>query len=832
MLKDKINDVAFMLVMVHESDPTTVEIVMSLCNEVLNLAIKTPGNERLVEATQFIVAQGESPQLVSLLNQYVSAATAFTEGDSSVPFPNEANASGLSSISAASVSDDDCNVDRTFLAEYIETHTLGLEELEGTTLGYVQGQIEDGDFVSSTKAYLHNLKGDSGSIGMASMERVCHILEDSINDLDTELIAANLMLFKHWASTFLEAFANGKTPPENADCFLQKCCCINPRQISAPTSATQTSIPAPAKRSDSFGNYTLAGENEILVEFVTEAEEHLNNVEGVILDAEGNYSRDSIDTIFRGVHSLKGGSAYFEIQEMTKVSHILENYLSEVRDGKRTIDATLSSLLLKYIDIQKEVLSRAKKTSCGDSMTWSDASQAFLKALEEYGQGTPASSSSPATHKNVDAENSRPKNEAIREDDKPSPPSNEDAESGEKLSIKTYVKVDTARLDLLIDSIGEMVIYSSMLIKHCRELLPSHENVMDATHRVEKFARDLQDIGMSMRLIPIKGLFQKMSRLVWDVGRKLGKEVVFQTEGEDTELADPLMHMVRNSMDHGIEATEERLAKGKTKAGKVKLSAFHAGGSIHIRISDDGRGLNPDKLIQKAVEKGIITEGQKLSQEEAFHLIFAPGFSTAAAVTDISGRGVGMDVVRRNVENLRGRISITSEVDKGSTFTIEIPLTLAILDGIQTRVGIETFVIPSLSILEFVRPQRGMITHTLDRGETLNLRGMFLPVYRLGRLFGFESEVHSPQDSTMVIVQSNNDVVALMVDEILGECSTVIKSLGGMFENQEGITGCAIMPGGNIALILDMPSLIVLARKSYRFDPYQDVIDSSIEYQH
>jgi len=345
---------------------------------------------------------------------------------------------------------------------------------------------------------------------------------------------------------------------------------------------------------------------------------------------------------------------------------------------------------------------------------------------------------------------------------------------------------------------------------------------------------------MSMRLIPIKGLFQKMSRLVWDVGRKLGKEVVFQTEGEDTELdrnlidklADPLMHMVRNSMDHGIEATEERLAKGKTKAGKVKLSAFHAGGSIHIRISDDGRGLNPDKLIQKAVEKGIITEGQKLSQEEAFHLIFAPGFSTAAAVTDISGRGVGMDVVRRNVENLRGRISITSEVDKGSTFTIEIPLTLAILDGIQTRVGIETFVIPSLSILEFVRPQRGMITHTLDRGETLNLRGMFLPVYRLGRLFGFESEVHSPQDSTMVIVQSNNDVVALMVDEILGECSTVIKSLGGMFENQEGITGCAIMPGGNIALILDMPSLIVLARKSYRFDPYQDVIDSSIEYQH
>jgi two-component system chemotaxis sensor kinase CheA len=271
-------------------------------------------------------------------------------------------------------------------------------------------------------------------------------------------------------------------------------------------------------------------------------------------------------------------------------------------------------------------------------------------------------------------------------------------------------------------------------------------------------------------------------------------------------------------MDHGIEPAEERLLSGKPRAGQVKLAAFHAGGSIHIQISDDGRGLDPEKLIRKAVEKGILAEGQKLSNEEAFQLIFAPGFSTAAAVTDISGRGVGMDVVRRNVENLRGRISIQSEVGRGSVFTIEIPLTLAILDGIQTRVGGETLVIPSLSIHEFVKPTQAMTSFTLERGETLNLRGSYLPIYRLGRLFGIPNSTEKAGEGIFVVVKSNNERVVLMVDEILGECSTVIKSLGALFGELEGITGCAIMPGGNIALILDVSSLVHLARKSYRFD--------------
>jgi two-component system chemotaxis sensor kinase CheA len=245
------------------------------------------------------------------------------------------------------------------------------------------------------------------------------------------------------------------------------------------------------------------------------------------------------------------------------------------------------------------------------------------------------------------------------------------------------------------------------------------------------------------------------------------------------------------------------------------LAAFHAGGSVHIQISDDGKGLDPEKLIAKAVEKGIISANQRLSNEEAYQLIFAAGFSTAAVVTDISGRGVGMDVVRRNVESLRGRIRIRSEVGRGSTFTIELPLTLAIIDGIQVRVGRENFIIPSLSIVEFVRPEPGSISTALDRGETFAFRDKYLPVFRLSHLYDIESSTNNLCDGALVVVENGTEYVALAVDAILGEYSTVIKNLGAMFADQKGTAGCAIMPDGDISLILDVRSLIELAREVY-----------------
>lgn len=830
-LKEKANDLALMLVMASPGDKAGLALLLDICQEVQQLASVSELSSRVSGAVEYLKSKQESDSLFDDLQSFANALTQLLEGGE-VTFPNEKSDASSKHLKCADLTED---VDERFLTEYIETHTLLLEEFEASLLDYQSKREGAEEVTTAAKRYLHNLKGDSGSIGLIGIEKACHALEDELLKSGIDGLLTALLNFKQWVNNCMRSYAAGTQPEVDSKAFISSLSGVETVVNEERESATLEKTPTETVKSESK-QYAITGEKEILLEFATEAEEHLNNVEAVILDSEGTYSLDSVNTIFRAVHSIKGGSSYFSIEEMTRCSHILENYLSEVRDGKRELDQSLSALLLTYIDLQKNVLNRARgAASSGNPMTHSIESINFLMSLETYGKGETISAAKlpPSA-----PQQSQPEPDSVsRGLAQPAAEIQESkAQGDQKLALKTFVKVDTARLDLLIDSIGEMVIYSSMLIRHCRELLHDNELVMDATHRVEKFSRDLQDIGMSMRLVPIKSLFQKMSRLVWDTSKKIGKDIVFSMSGEDTELdrnlidklADPLMHMVRNSLDHGIEPPEEREAKGKPRSGKIELSAYHAGGSIHIQIKDDGRGLDPAKLIAKAIEKGVIQEGQKLSDQEAHHLIFAAGFSTAAKVTDISGRGVGMDVVRRNVESLRGRIHIQSKVGQGSTFTIELPLTLAIIDGIQARVGKETFIIPSLSIIEFVRPKPEMITNTLDYGETFHFRGKFLPVYRIGDLYGIEARYNTPIDATMVIVEGNQEQVALMVDDILGEVSTVIKSLGSIFEEGQGFAGCAIMPGGSVALILDIRSLVQLARRDYKRITTQQEIDSNI----
>jgi two-component system chemotaxis sensor kinase CheA len=276
--------------------------------------------------------------------------------------------------------------------------------------------------------------------------------------------------------------------------------------------------------------------------------------------------------------------------------------------------------------------------------------------------------------------------------------------------------------------------------------------------------------------------------------------------------------MIRNAIDHGVEGPEDRVKAGKDRAGTIELRAFHSGGNIHVQIIDDGRGLNPEKLMAKAREKGILGENERLSDKDAFHLIFAAGFSTAAQVTDISGRGVGMDVVRRNIESMRGRVHIDSVLGQGTTFTIELPLTLAIIDGISVGVGTETFVIPTLSVVEFMQPKEDQITRALDKGETFYFRGKYLPLYRLGNLFHVEPKRTALTESLVVVVENVGQHFAILVDEISSTHSTVIKSVGEMFTTNRGIAGCAIMPNGDIALILDLRSLLEMAKDTYSYN--------------
>ncbi len=382
------------------------------------------------------------------------------------------------------------------------------------------------------------------------------------------------------------------------------------------------------------------------------------------------------------------------------------------------------------------------------------------------------------------------------------------------------VRVSTEKLDSLMDVVGELVIVQSQIMESARALgmeggSPLQRNVTHLT----RLTKELQHTAMALRMIPIKPTFQKMERLARDLARSCVKKVAFATSGDETELdrtvveeiADPLVHMVRNAMDHGLEPAADRLAAGKPETGTVHLSAYHQGSNIVIELRDDGRGINPDKIFAKAVEKGIIPANASLSREEIFNLIFAPGFSTAEKVTAVSGRGVGMDVVKRNIEKLRGKIEITSEVGKGSVFKIKLPLTMAIIDGLVVRVGADRFILPATSVQMALRPAQSAISTVQGTGEVMDLRGRILPLHRLHRRFNIAADVENPWEGIVVIIEHSGRTSALLVDEMVSKQEVVIKSLGSFMQGLPGVSGGAILGDGNIALILDPASILQAA---------------------
>ena len=388
------------------------------------------------------------------------------------------------------------------------------------------------------------------------------------------------------------------------------------------------------------------------------------------------------------------------------------------------------------------------------------------------------------------------------------------------VKVKETLKVDADRLDRLVDMIGELVIAESM-VSQSEEVQKSKTTEFSRHLRqLDKITRELQEMGTSLRMVPVRATFSKMARLVRDLSRKSGKPVEFNMSGEDTELdksvvdriGDPLVHMVRNSIDHGIEGDpEDRVKAGKPRKGNVHLRAFHKGGSIFIEIEDDGRGLDREAILNKAIERGLIKDGDSLSDREVYNLIFEPGFSTAKKITDVSGRGVGMDVVRRNIEALRGQVEIRSEPGKGSVFTLRLPLTLAIIDGMVVRVGGERYIIPTLSIVRSIQPKKQDMTRVLAKGEMLTVQGELMPLFRLGKLFRIPTAADDPTEALAVVVEDDGKHTALVVDELLGQQQIVIKSLGEMMRNSPGIAGGAIMPDGNVGLILDIGGLVRLA---------------------
>ncbi|MEO5344220.1 MAG: chemotaxis protein CheA [Gammaproteobacteria bacterium SHHR-1] len=393
------------------------------------------------------------------------------------------------------------------------------------------------------------------------------------------------------------------------------------------------------------------------------------------------------------------------------------------------------------------------------------------------------------------------------------------------------IRVDIHKIDALINMVGELVITQSMLGLLGADFdMARLDRLQEGLVQLERHTRELQESVMQIRMLPISFTFSRFPRLVHDLSAKLGKQIELKMSGENTEvdktviekIGDPLVHLVRNSIDHGLEGPEERRAAGKPETGTVQLNAFHKGGNIIIEIRDDGRGLNRDRIEQKAIERGLIEAEHSLSDKQIYELIFQPGFSTADAVSDLSGRGVGMDVVRRNINELGGSIEIESTPGQGSAIIIRLPLTLAILDGQSIAVGDETYIIPLVSIVESIQMRKHMINLVAGRGETFKLRDEYLPIIRLHQLFGISSaRSRDLGGGLLVVVEGEGRRCGLFVDDLLGQQQVVIKSLEANYKRVEGISGATILGDGSVALILDIPGLIRLANRSQRPAPVE-----------
>lgn len=554
----------------------------------------------------------------------------------------------------------------------------------------------------------------------------------------------------------------------------------------------------------------VARDGDLLREFLAESEEHLNTIEQGVLTLEKNPSdADTLHAIFRAFHTFKGGSGFLNLKPIHHLAHDLESLLDLARQGKMIIDATVIDIILSGSDTLRRFVEEIRGHLTG-SNPGTPIQIPTLPLLERI--RTHLASGSP--HPNPTAPRSHEPDSASASASAPTP-----TEIRPKTTVRSntgFVKVDTQKLDGLVDLVGELVIAQS-LVTHDPDLL-SLQTPQLTRHLAQlgRLTAELQRTAMALRMVRIQATFEKMKRLVRDLSLKAGKQVDLQFEGGETELdrnlieklEDPLVHMMRNAVDHGIESAEARAAAHKPPSGTIRLRAFHRGGNIVIEIRDDGAGLKRERILAKAIKQGLLPKDANPPDPEVFALIFAPGFSTADKVTEISGRGVGLDVVRRNINSLRGKIDIESTPGLGATFTISLPLTLAIIDGLIVGVGDQRFILPTLSVRESFRPTAAMISTVQRRGEVVNVRNRQCPMLRLHRYLGIPAASEDPTESIIVVIESDHERRCLMVDELLGKQEVVIKSLGDTFKPCHAIAGAAILGDGRVGLILDVNDLL------------------------
>lgn len=662
--------------------------------------------------------------------------------------------------------------------------------------------------------------------------------------------------------------------------------------------------------------------------FFEESFEGLEAMESGLLALEpGAADSETINTIFRAAHSIKGGSGTFGFKQVTSFTHVLETLLDEMRDGRREVTATAVNQLLASVDVLRGMLGQIKRGEAVDE-TCSAQVQAALERLlggEADDDGASAANgpdpAETATRWRIDfrpyPDMMRTGNDPLRlfrelqqlgelevqadlrglpplagldpeelhlawrlrldgeakraqiaevfdwvEDEcelvieplvaapveppaavtpaqvvvtaspvaDPAAPAKGNSErrgGGEGSSIR----VGTNRIDALINKVGELVITQSMLSQLGEDFdAGAIERLRSGLAQLARNTRDLQESVMQIRMLPISSSFNRFPRLVHDLCTKLGKQVELEVSGEQTELdktvlekiGDPLVHLVRNSLDHGIEGVAERRAAGKPDAGTLSLHAAHQGGNVVIVVSDDGAGLDRERILAKAVERGLVRAGEEPSDQEVYQLIFSPGFSTVATLSDLSGRGVGMDVVRRNIHDLGGTVEIDSTLGRGTRIVIRLPLTLAILDGQLVRVGEQTYIIPIVSVVESLQVSRDSIRQIAGEAELYKLRDQYIPIIRLHRAFGVHTSCTALEKGLLVVVEGEGQRAGVFVDELLAQQQVVIKSLETNFRKVTGLSGATILGDGMVAMIVDVCGLLTLGRGHGGESPSRD----------
>ena len=702
--------------------------------------------------------------------------------------------------------------DRELTIDFIEDSIENLESAEAC-LVELEKNYDDIEGVNKILRVFHSIKGESGFLRFDDIIKISHKTEDLLEAIRNKEISINSniidLLFKMvdiHKNAIKELILDEEDRDFDITEFAKNIKVIDEivagievdKEVDKEVVKEKVEQKKENEKKSVLDSSEFIEDVELINDFISESIENLENAElNVIKLEEDPGDKESINTVFRAFHTIKGVAGFLGFENVVSLSHATEDLLDKIRNNEITLNSDIIDVVFKMIDLLKkaikELVLEEKDREVDDTVT-----EQYLQMIKDVFEGKTWEEEGLAVAEAGVGE--KVKEHVLTQ------------KSKKETVALAHIKVSAEKLDFLIDMIGELVICSNMIKGD--QIIKSIKNINfeKKLSQLTDVVRALQDGSLSLRMVPIGDTFKKMNRIVRDQQRKSKKNIQLILKGEETEidrnivnqLYDPLVHMIRNSCDHGIESPSVRKKKGKKEAGKIILNAYHKGNNINIEIKDDGAGLDKETILKKAISKGLINENSQLQENEIFKLIMNPGFSTAKKITDTSGRGVGMDVVDKGIKKLNGVIEIESEKDKGSIFTLKVPLTLAIIQGLIVKIGVEKLTIPVANIKQSIKPKKEEVNNVAGGGETVNQKGELIPIIRLYKKFYLKNANKNPWEATLVIVETEQGEFALMVDEVIDLQETVVKPLGGKFRNIPGISGGTIMSDGNVGLIVDV----------------------------